>query len=67
MKDGSSLKDAKIGFLEEGLFNMIEDEAQAIAILKTDKEKLLAFSTDYVQGKISKQGIESFSCYYLIK
>lgn len=63
MNDGSILHKAKVGFLDEyGLFGWIIDINTLKSIINNQMDKrLLAFSTDYVQGKIIKQNIRSVS------
>lgn len=63
MQDGSVLSETKLGFLDHyGYFDWITD----INILKSvisnamDKRQL-AFSTNYVQGKVIKDKIKSIS------
>lgn len=63
MNDGSVLHKAKLGFLDEyGLFDWITDISVLKSIVSNQMDKrMLAFTTNYVQGKLIKQNIRSIS------
>lgn len=63
MNDGSILHKTKIGFLDEyGVFDWITDINVLKSIVNNQMDtRMLAFSTNHVQGKLIKQNIKSIS------
>ena len=63
MNDGSILYKAQVGFLDEcGVFDWITDIDILKSIVNNQMdERLLAFGTKYVQGKLIKQNIKSIN------
>ena len=63
MNDGSILYKAQVGFLDEyGVFDWITNINILKSIVNNQMDKrLLAFSTNYVQGKLIKQNIKSIN------
>ena len=63
MNDNSVLYKAKVGFLDEyGVSDWITDTNTLKSVVNNQMDKrLLAFSTNYVQGKLIKQNIKSIN------